>query len=107
MDESGKDLEGLLQKVAEFKTEREEWDIEGFRVVLDEADFGWCVGEVELCREVLGGDEESAREKGTEMDRQIERFMAECGWAFPEGKVEGKLLAYFRWKKEGGVGAGV
>lgn len=45
------------------------------------------------------------------MDRQIETFMQDYSWAFPDGKVVGKLSAYFEFvernnKKEGGSGSG-
>ncbi|KAF2798526.1 hypothetical protein K505DRAFT_224118, partial [Melanomma pulvis-pyrius CBS 109.77] len=81
-----------LKPIAEFKTKREEWAIDGFRVVVDQADFGHTVGEVELCFDV----ENEGEEVGLEMDEKIEEFMKEHIWAFPEGKAVGKLTAYWQ-----------
>lgn len=91
-----------LQKVAEFTSVREEWDLDCFRVVIDKADFGWCVGEVELCEsvKVVDGDEESVKKKGEQMDEEIRDFLGRYKWAFPRGEVEGKLSAWFRLKAE-------
>ncbi|KAF2130882.1 hypothetical protein P153DRAFT_355692 [Dothidotthia symphoricarpi CBS 119687] len=95
----------MLGKVAEWKMERMEWEVEGFGVVVDESVFEvgvlagalivrHCVGEVELCRGVEGGGEE---EVGREMDGRIERFMRDHGDVFPVcgGMAQGKLSAYF------------
>lgn len=86
-------LQGL-KPIAEFKTKRAEWAIDGFRVVVDQADFGHTVGEVELCFDV----ENEGEEVGLEMDEKIEGFMKGNAWAFPEGKAMGKLAAYWQWK---------
>ncbi|KAF2464882.1 uncharacterized protein BDR25DRAFT_203655, partial [Lindgomyces ingoldianus] len=91
-----------LSPMAEFKTQRESWDVNGFRVVIDEADFGYTVGEVELCQS-LGDNTGPAmptnglelEQTGLELDSRIETFMKEFEWAFPNGKVMGKLSAYF------------
>ncbi|KAF2689606.1 hypothetical protein K458DRAFT_247109, partial [Lentithecium fluviatile CBS 122367] len=99
-----------LTPVAMLRTSREAWDVEGFRVVVDETDFGHVVGEVELCllgesRGGKGGEgekEEKDWQRNTEeMNKRIEEFMKAHAWAFPMGdggKVVGKLSAYFAWK---------
>ncbi|KAF2648216.1 hypothetical protein K491DRAFT_613198 [Lophiostoma macrostomum CBS 122681] len=101
-----------LNSIAEFKTERQKWDIEEFEVVVDLTDFGHTVGEVELCARVERQPEEreedckrNIRDVCVTMDRRIERFMGKHRQAFPplrSGRhVEpiSKLSAYFAWKK--------
>ena len=85
------DIFRTITKIADFKTKRELWDIDGFTVVIDNADFGHMVGEVELCDEVG----EDSKKAGVEMDRRIEEFMEKHAWAFPDGKALGKLSAYW------------
>jgi thiamine-triphosphatase len=89
-----------LKKIAEFRTKRESWDIDGFKVVIDRADFGHRVGGVELCGEVG----EDSKKAGVEMDRRIEEFMKEHAWAFPVGKAMGKLSAYWLSKTQRELG---
>ncbi|KAF1942006.1 hypothetical protein EJ02DRAFT_454671 [Clathrospora elynae] len=99
-----------LQPSRWMRTLREEWEVDGFNVVVDSTLFGawlWSrptypqkphvVGEVELCRDVKGGEGE---DEGGEMDQKIEAFMKKHEWAFPisDGNVEGKLTAYGKWE---------
>lgn len=101
-----------LKRMAQFTTIREAWRAnKEFKIVLDRTDFGHAVGEVELeveveveskskCNENNNNHnhhDENERQKGmtTQMDRQIETFMQDHSWAFPDGKVVGKLSAYF------------
>ena len=92
------DLQNELSAVADFRTEREEWEVDnGVKVVLDKADFGCVVGEVEICERV---DRGRMKERATVLDDRIERFIDRYEWAFPRGeKVVGKLEAWFRWKE--------
>jgi len=96
---------GALRKVAELETKREAWEVQGFEVVVDEADFGFCVGEVELCEEVVMEKGEKVAYEGmgrgieSKMDAKIEEFMEKYAWAFPKGRVMGKLSAYFKQKE--------
>jgi thiamine-triphosphatase len=71
-----------------------------FKVVIERADFGHMVGEVELCGEVG----EDSKKAGVEMDRRIEEFMKEHAWAFPVGKAIGKLSAYWLSKAQRKLG---
>ncbi|KAF2262326.1 hypothetical protein CC78DRAFT_534825 [Lojkania enalia] len=104
-----------LLPVVEFKAKRESWNIDGFKVVVDEVDFGHRVGEVELCqsfdlsaRFALSKDGRGMEKAGEKMDFKIETFMQVHKWAFPkqEGEVMGKLTAYFRWKDKVGKSEG-
>ncbi|PSN63800.1 hypothetical protein BS50DRAFT_637157 [Corynespora cassiicola Philippines] len=84
-----------LEEVAEIWTMREQWDIEGFRVVVDRTHWGHVVGEVEVEGPVAEvGDEDVA-------DGRIERFMKEYEWAFPKGEAVGKLSAFLEWEWKG------
>lgn len=104
---------------------REMWRVDGkFNVVIDETDFGHVVGEVELEVEfdtggmgsgngneewrgglsgLVGGDRSGRNEEAAllkNMDTEIETFMRMYESAFPvEGRVVGKLTAYFEWLK--------
>ena len=91
-------LQTELSPVADFKTEREEWEVDDcVKIVLDKADFGCVVGEVEICERV---DERRLKERAPVLDDRIEKFMDQYDWAFPRGeKVVGKLEAWFRWKE--------
>lgn len=98
-----------LKSMAQFTTIREAWRADKkFKIVLDKTDFGHAVGEVELELEEVGSNNNeneklwAAERQGmiTQMDRQIETFMQDYSWAFPDGKVVGKLSAYFEFKKE-------
>jgi thiamine-triphosphatase len=90
--------------VADMRTTREMWEVDGFKVVIDKMCFGHMVGEVELVCEVADsrGDEKDGEKEMLEMmDGRIEKFMGEHGDVFPRGgKVEGKLSAWFRVEKE-------
>ncbi|KAF1963146.1 hypothetical protein CC80DRAFT_588607 [Byssothecium circinans] len=89
--------------VADIRTVRESWDVDGFRVVVDRMGFGHVVGEVEVEVEVeVGGDGDGNEAEDVEkvMQGRIERFMGEHPDVFPRGGVEGKLSAYFRMEKE-------
>lgn len=92
-----------LSTIASINTLRHKWranDI--FEIVLDSTDFGHMVGEVELeC--VVTGDARAEVQASNEMDELIETFMQKYAWAFPPGKVVGKLSAYFAWKKNRGM----
>jgi len=91
-----------LTKFARFVTQRRSWTVdEGFEVVLDETDFGYTVGEVELQRDISGGEENVAgeNEQAMEMDREIKRFMDRYRWAFPTGTPVGKLASYCAMKR--------
>jgi len=85
---------------ARFVTKRQQWKVnEQFLVVLDEADFGHVVGEVEMVQDSVEeehvGSEESIIRR---LDEQIEEFMHLHTWAFPSGEVQGKLTAYFEYR---------
>ncbi|KAK6346548.1 hypothetical protein TWF696_006672 [Orbilia brochopaga] len=76
----------ILQKIADFKTERKSYTVnDKFKVVLDSTNFGHEVGEVEL--------------KGVNYERcgrEVDEFMAEHQWFFDRaGPVKGKLKAYW------------
>ena len=120
-----------LEVLARFITHRRQWLInERFHVVLDEADFGHMVGEVELAQSSTrvssaassecayeslsqagnGKQEKIGKEVAAQLDAEIEDFMERYAWAFPRGQhsqVQGKLSVYFAWKKrvegEGGI----
>ncbi|KAF2116804.1 CYTH-like domain-containing protein [Lophiotrema nucula] len=93
-----------LSVVANFVTKRESWDLDGFRVVVDETDFGHNVGEVELCQvfdvntiHALSVSGQGLATAGRKMDHKINTFMNKYRWAFPTsegGQVMGKLSAY-------------
>jgi len=90
-----------LPLMAAIGTQRHTWTADGtFMIVVDTTDFGHVVGEVELERQVVGSsdgtDNSYLRNK---MDREIEAFMQRYPWAFPPGKVFGKLSAFFRLQK--------
>lgn len=114
----GSDKTFGLKSMAQFTTIREAWRADKkFKIVLDKTDFGHAVGEVELELELeLKLELESnkndnydeseklwaAERQGmiTQMDRQIETFMQDYSWAFPDGKVVGKLSAYFELERK-------
>lgn len=112
----GSDKTFGLKSMAQFTTIREAWRADKkFKIVLDKTDFGHAVGEVELELELElelesnkndNYDESeklwAAERQGmiTQMDRQIETFMQDYSWAFPDGKVVGKLSAYFEFEKK-------
>lgn len=106
---SGSDMSFGLQSMARFTTIREAWEADKkFKIVLDRTDFGHAVGEVELEEVMEPNNDENealwaAKRQGmtVQMDRQIETFMQDYSWAFPDGKPVGKLSAYFAFKKEG------
>lgn len=98
-----------LEQMARFTTFREMWKVdEKFEMVLDTADFGHSVGEVELQEtiEVDDGDGDAVstmrkQRRSMEMDSQIEAFMKRYPWAFfPSEKPMGKLSAYFDIRKK-------
>ncbi|KAH7122383.1 CYTH-like domain-containing protein [Dendryphion nanum] len=93
------DFKAELDPVAEFKTVREEWEVDGgIKVVLDEADFGCVVGEVEICESMK---REEMQDKVPVLNERIDGFMKKYEWAFPrDGEVVGKLEAWFRWKEK-------
>jgi thiamine-triphosphatase len=81
----------ILKDWAQFETLRRRIIINRrFMVVLDETDFGHRVGEVEL----LTNSQQAAKH----MHHEIDAFMAEHKWAFPDKDVVGKLSAYSRRK---------
>lgn len=92
------ELKTELGPVADFHTEREEWEIDnGVKVVLDKADFGCVVGEVEICEQVDMG---RMNERAPMLDDKIEKFMDKYEWAFPRSEnIVGKLDAWFKWKE--------
>jgi len=94
---SSSDNMGILDTLdvwARFVTKRRQWRVnEHFLIVLDEADFGHLVGEVEVATEQTCDASEQDAVLG--LDKQIEDFMLHHEWAFPPGKVQGKLTAYF------------
>jgi thiamine-triphosphatase len=102
--EDAKDTFGL-GPIARIRTERHEWEMNNkFQVVVDTTDFGHSVGEVELSRNietVMDGEDGFVVRDGTmaRLNEEIEEFMKTYAWAFPEGKVIGKLSAYFEWKR--------
>lgn len=106
----GSDKSFGLKSMARFTTIREEWKADKkFKIVLDKTDYGHAVGEVELELELeTNNNDENERRWAAErqgmtrqMDRQIETFMQDYSWAFPDGKPVGKLSAYFAFIKEG------
>ena len=92
-----------MKQFARFATARETWLADGkFLVVLDTADFGHLVGEVELVKDKWFRKDANElvlrrlrRIMATRMDSQISEFMRMHPWAFPPGEVKGKLSAYF------------
>ena len=94
-----------LSEIARFTTTRESlWVNDRFEVAIDESNFGHIVGEVELVDEserYLGYSVgEDAGDVYSMLDKEIEVFMKEYGWAFPLDQAKGKLSAYFAWKEE-------
>ena len=114
----------MLEVLARFVTHRRQWLInERFHVVIDEADFGHVVGEVELTQESARAEKEKEgvseheglgvgegtsgirdegkgdRDLAKDLDAEIEDFMGYYAWVFPRGEVKGKLSAYFEWRK--------
>jgi thiamine-triphosphatase len=91
-----------LRVWAHFVTNRRQWRVnEKFLVVLDEADFGHVVGEVEILQDSREQAAKSSRSDVIEqLDKQIEDFMLCHAWAFPLGKVQGKLTAYFAAREQ-------
>lgn len=90
-----------LNPIAKIHAKRDEWDIDGFRVVIDETQWGYCIGEVELTRTVSEDERVTAAK---DMDEDIMAFMEEHPDVFSGGKERpmGKLSAYWRWEKENG-----
>ncbi|KAF1978108.1 hypothetical protein BU23DRAFT_364528, partial [Bimuria novae-zelandiae CBS 107.79] len=90
--------DGVMQEldpVAEIVVRRDEWDVDGLRVVVDETQWGYTVGEVELTREGFEGQKEDAVKV---MDEKVMAFMREHGDVFlagGEGRPIGKLSAYW------------
>ncbi|MCJ1286342.1 hypothetical protein MMC26_005687 [Xylographa opegraphella] len=88
-----------LDELARFVTRRDAWKVaDVYEVVVDNTDFGHSVGEVEM-QQTLEAD---SRDDGTvaiQMDARIKEFMQKHSWAFPPGKVVGKLSAYFEWAR--------
>jgi thiamine-triphosphatase len=94
-----------LEPIADLTTVRRSWMAnQDFKIVEDEMDFGYVVGEVELQHELSGDceskldNEERKAEVMQEMDEKIGRFMSKYSWAFCQGEPEGKLTAYFKKK---------
>lgn len=93
---------GQVREMARFVTDRTGYVVDGrFTVVIDVADFGHTVGEVELEKDAAEapsvGGEDRARAIAA-MDEEIDGFMRRFVWAFPAGKPVGKLTAYFNRK---------
>lgn len=85
---------GLL-KIAQFTTVRDKWTAnKRFEISIDSTDFGHMVGEVEL-QSLEEVDTLSRSRASDSMHAEIEAFMQTYPWAFPPGKVDGKLSAYF------------
>lgn len=94
---------GQVREMARFVTDRTGYVVDGrFTVVIDVADFGHTVGEVELEKDASEAsleDEDRARAIAA-MDEEIDGFMRRFVWAFPPGKPVGKLTAYFNRKAD-------
>ena len=92
---------GLLP-IAEFTSMRNTWQAdEKFTIVIDRTNFGHTVGEVELQCQVDGQSQAKEKEELTQrMDQEIDSFMQKYAWAFPKGKVIGKLSAYFQQQRQ-------
>ncbi|ERF71079.1 hypothetical protein EPUS_07751 [Endocarpon pusillum Z07020] len=87
-----------LSQMAHFTTVRDRWRANRrFEVVLDSASFGHMVGEVEL-QSVGEVDPVASSRASDSMHAEIEAFMQKYSWAFPPGKADGKLSAYFAHK---------
>ncbi|KAF7511404.1 hypothetical protein GJ744_004593 [Endocarpon pusillum] len=87
-----------LSQMAHFTTVRDKWRVnERFEVVLDSTNFGHMVGEVEL-QSVGEVDPVASSRASDSMHAEIEAFMQKYSWAFPPGKADGKLSAYFAHK---------
>ncbi len=84
-----------LSKIAQFTTVRDKWKAnKRFEIAIDSTSFGHMVGEVEL--QSLEEDDTLFRSRAADnMHAEIEAFMKTYPWAFPPGKVDGKLSAYF------------
>ncbi|MCJ1390120.1 hypothetical protein MMC18_002978 [Xylographa bjoerkii] len=88
-----------LEEIARFVTRRDAWKVaDVYEVVVDNTDFGHSIGEVEL-QQVLETEEKDNEDTAGRMDAQIKVFMLTYSWAFPSGKVVGKLSAYFEWAR--------
>ncbi|MCJ1292751.1 hypothetical protein MMC34_004304 [Xylographa carneopallida] len=88
-----------LSEVARFVTQRDAWKVaDTYEVVVDITDFGHSVGEVEL-QQLLESDNRDDGTAAVQMDARIKDFMLKHSWAFPSGKVVGKLSAYFEWAR--------
>ncbi|MCJ1320652.1 hypothetical protein MMC15_005992 [Xylographa vitiligo] len=86
-----------LGELARFVTRRDAWKVaDVYEVVVDNTDFGHSVGEVEL-QQLLEPDNRDNGTISVQMDARIKDFMLKHSWAFPSGKVVGKLSAYFEW----------
>ncbi|MCJ1399101.1 hypothetical protein MMC11_002303 [Xylographa trunciseda] len=93
-----------LGELARFVTRRDAWQVDDvFEVVVDNTDFGHSVGEVEL-QQVLEMGKKDDGGTAVRMDAQIKEFMLKHSWAFPSGKVVGKLSAYFEWARANKTG---
>lgn len=92
---------GRVREMARLVTDGTGYVVDGrFSVVIDVADFGHTVGEVELEKDAAEASlegEDRARAIAA-MDEEIDGFMRSFGWAFPAGKPVGKLTAYFERK---------
>jgi len=99
-----------LSPFAQFTTTRQAWTAQNgsndtLQIVVDTADFGHQVGEVELaCDGVDIATQDVSRLK---MDLIISEFMNYHKWAFPHGKCKGKLTAYFEWRVNHTMGGGI
>lgn len=104
-----------LDPTAQFKTKRRTWiaqehdEVEHYKIMIDETDFGHRVGEVEITTTAGPSDQTLT---GTPTDRdatlretqeRLDGFMNRYAWAFPARgeQVVGKLGAYFEQKGKG------
>ena len=87
-----------LSKIAQFTTVRDKWRAnKRFEIAVDSTSFGYIVGEVEL-QSLEKMNTISSSQASDRMHTEIEAFMQTYSWAFPPGKVDGKLSAYFAQK---------
>lgn len=99
-----------LTPFARFTTTREAWTAqsdsgETVQLVVDTADFGHKVGEVEIAWD--GVDPAVQEASRLKMDQIIAAFMARHQWAFPEGECKGKLTAYLERQMLRAKGSGM
>ena len=88
-----------LGEMARYVTQRDVWKVaDAYEIVVDSTNFGHLVGEVELQQAIEPG-EEAEKDAAIRMAAQIKDFMLKHAWAFPSGKVIGKLSAYFEWAR--------